>query len=51
MARDRTRITVDGTVVEILKDGVTTVSEYPTETDALNAAKDLIDEELVEVGS
>lgn len=49
-SRDRTRITVDGTVVEVLKDGVTTVHDYPTETDALTAAKDLIDTELAEVG-
>ena len=48
-SRNRTRIIVDGTVVELLKDGVTTVSDYPTEIDALNAAKALIDTELAEV--
>ena len=48
-SRDRTRITVDGTVVEVLKDGTTTVSDYPTEIEALNAAKTLIDAEIAEV--
>lgn len=49
MSRDRTRITVDGKVVELLKDGVTNVYDYDTELDALNAAKDLIDAEIDEV--
>jgi len=49
MARDRTRITVDGTVVEILKDGVTTHTDYDTEVEALQAAKDAIDAEITEI--
>lgn len=48
MSRNRTRITVDGTVVELLKDGVTTVTDYDTELEALNAAKALIDTEIAE---
>jgi len=51
MARNRTRITVDGTVVELLKDGVTTVTDYDTESEALVAAKTLIDTELAEQGN
>lgn len=51
MSRNRTRITVDGTVVELLKDGVTTVTDYATELEALNAAKVLIELEIAEQGN
>jgi len=51
MSRDRTRITVDGNVIEMLKDGITTVIDHNTELEALEAAKVLIDEEISEVGS
>jgi Zn/Cd-binding protein ZinT len=47
-SRNRTRITIDGKVVELLKDGQKTYYEYDTETEALNQAKTLIDEELAE---
>ena len=51
MARNRTRITVDGTVVEQLKDGVRIVTDYDTEIEALNAAKTLIEAEIAEQGN
>lgn len=47
-SRNRTRIIVDGTIVELLKDGTTTSTDYDTELAALNAAKDLIDAEISE---
>lgn len=46
--RNRTRIIVDGTVVQLLKDGTTTLTDYDTELEALNAAKVLIDAEISE---
>lgn len=49
MARDRTRIIVDGNTVEQLKDGVRTVTDYDTELEALNAAKALIETEISEL--
>lgn len=51
MARNRTRIIVDGITVEQLKDGVRIVTDYDTELEALNAAKALIDSEIVEQNS
>lgn len=51
MSRDRTRIIVDGTTIEQLKDGVRTVTDYDSEIDALNAAKVLIEAEIAELNS
>lgn len=51
MARDRTRIIVDGTVIELLKDGVKTITDYDNEIEALNAAKTLIDNEIAELNN
>ena len=48
MARNRTRIIVDGTALEQLKDGVRTSVEYDTTVEALLAAKALIDIEIEE---
>lgn len=48
-SRNRTRITVDGTAVEVLKDGSTTQTDYHTEAEALQAAKDVIDAEIAEI--
>ena len=47
-SRVRTRITVDGKVVELLKNGQKSYYEYDTDIEALNQAKILIDEELAE---
>ena len=49
--RDRTRITVDGITVELLKDGSVTQTDYATEIEALEAAKALIDAEIAELNS
>tara|TARA_R110000868_G_scaffold201044_1_gene448619 strand:- start:262 stop:417 length:156 start_codon:yes stop_codon:yes gene_type:complete len=50
MAHDRTRIIVDGLVVQLLKNGTTTVTEYNTLLEALNATKTLIDTTISELG-
>tara|TARA_R110000803_G_scaffold46198_17_gene97145 strand:- start:5540 stop:5695 length:156 start_codon:yes stop_codon:yes gene_type:complete len=50
MAHDRTRIIVDGLVVQLLKNGTTTVYEYDTDLESLNAAKTLIDTTISELG-
>lgn len=48
MPRTRTRITVDGVVLEVLKNGQKTYTEYDTEIEALNAAKSIIENEIAE---
>jgi len=48
MARERVRITVDGLVIEVLKNGERTYHEYNSEIEALNSAKTLIETEITE---
>jgi hypothetical protein len=51
MSRDRTRIIVDGIVIELLKDGVKTITDYDSEIEALNAAISLIEAEIAELNN
>lgn len=49
MSNQRTRITVDGLVVQILKNGTTNTIEYTTLLEALTAAKVLLEASISEL--